>query len=148
MMKIRILRREIPQMTYYPTGIFRTYHSYPDPNDRAIITTFRSNQIKKNFEKRSPEFEGMKKFSMEHSFGDIKLSPIDSQLAPMTEVTKLPNGLLVASQEKPGLMSSFSLIIAAGSSFETQTGSNSNTGVTQMLENCAFGALSENRRMK
>eukprot|EP00607_Mallomonas_marina_P000776 CAMPEP_0182431346 /NCGR_PEP_ID=MMETSP1167-20130531/48485_1 /TAXON_ID=2988 /ORGANISM="Mallomonas Sp, Strain CCMP3275" /LENGTH=425 /DNA_ID=CAMNT_0024617591 /DNA_START=239 /DNA_END=1517 /DNA_ORIENTATION=- len=116
----------------------RSYHSYPDPNELPVITS-KVSDYKKTVSKDGKEFEAMKKFSMGKVFAGVPQSlGIKNTKAPETEVSYLPNGLTVASQELPGLMSSFALIVGTGSAFETQSGPEANTGVTQMLEQSAF----------
>ena len=140
MLKLSIFRRALRllQPRFPSSTVLRKYHSYPDPNELPVITTYKSSQSNRQVEKRSSDFDGMKKFSMINAYGDVPSKGANHHLVPITEMTKLPNGLLVASQEKNGLMSSFSLIVAAGSSFECQKDGLFETGVTQMLENCAF----------
>lgn len=133
-----IQRPLLCQVQVYYCSLSRSYHSYPDPKETPIITSARSEQ-KRVTEKLGPEFDELKKFSLENKF-NVKEVPCDSvqQRAPITQVSKMKNGLTVASQELPGLMSSFALLTCFGSSFENQSGPIKNTGVTQMLEHCAF----------
>jgi len=92
----------------------RRYHSYPDPSERPIITTARSAQAK-SIRKLGEDFEHMKKFDMRQEFGSVNMERINYKpIEPTTEVSKLSNGLTVASQDKSGLMSSFGLIVGAG----------------------------------
>eukprot|EP01041_Mallomonas_annulata_P007059 gene7059-14362_t len=116
----------------------RLYHSYPDPNETPVISSTTSKQ-EKTVLKSGEDFEAMLKFSMKDVFAGVPISSgIKNTKAPQTEVSRLSNGLTIASQELPGLMSSFALIIGSGSSFETQHGDETNTGVTHLIEQSAF----------
>ena len=83
--------------------------------------------------------KGGNKFKLDESFKLDKVFPgvppgkkIEDQPLYSTMSTKLENGLTVASQDMPGLMTSIAFIVSAGSSYEEQTGS------TQMLELSSF----------
>jgi len=93
-----------------------------------------------------PEFQLDPKFKMEDLFpGTPVSSGIDAAAPPPTLTTKLENGLIVASQDMPGMMTSLAFIVRAGSAYETQEGSTGNTlGATQFLEFHAFRST-ENR---
>ncbi|KAF0689618.1 Aste57867_18949 [Aphanomyces stellatus] len=62
------------------------------------------------------------------------LKPASQLKAPRTELTVLPNGLRVISQETYGQASTVGLFIDAGSRFEDD----SNTGITHMMEHLGF----------
>jgi len=62
------------------------------------------------------------------------LSPASSKPRPVAQVTTLPNGMRVISEETYGAVSALSLFVDAGSRFETD----GNNGVSHMLEHMAF----------
>jgi mitochondrial-processing peptidase subunit alpha len=121
------------------------YHSYPDPNEVPKETRMlaKDSEVKRQIHDKSGNG-----FKLDESFGMEKVFPgvppgtkvADSASAPKTQHTVLSTGLTVASQDMPGLMTSFAFIVGTGSSYENQKegdGSN-NTGVTQALELAAF----------
>lgn len=62
------------------------------------------------------------------------LQPASAKPVPATQMTKLSNGLRVASEETYGTMSFFALIVDAGSRYETDA----NNGVSHLLQHMAF----------
>lgn len=91
------------------------YHSYPEPDEKPIITATKSEVAPKRFDKTLPEFKLKESYGLSQVFpgtpiskGIIKTSP------PKTVSTILANGLTVATQEMPGMMSSFALLVRTG----------------------------------
>ena len=92
----------------------RFYHSYPDPNEKPNITYAKAN-AEKIFDKKDKKFQLDDRFKMDNLFPGTPISKgISKENAPQTIVSTLDNGLTVASQEMPGLMSSFSFLVKAG----------------------------------
>jgi len=117
----------------------RCYHSYPDPNEKPIINTATSTVNKTITNKDTTEFQLDRSFKLDQPFPGVPISRgIGSLTQPTTMTTKLENGLIVASQEIPGMMTAFALIVRAGSSYERQSGANSDLGATHFLELNAF----------
>lgn len=93
---------------------FRGYHSYPDPNEVPVIKTSQPSSPKV-YDKKTPEFQLDQKFKMDDIFPGVPVSKgIGSSPPPPTLYTTLANGLTVASQEMPGLMTSVALIVRTG----------------------------------
>ena len=112
----------------------RSYHSYPDPKEKPVISQSRSNEEKK-LDKSKDEFKLANKFKLDAIFPGTPTSKgIGVGDAPATKSTVLSNGITVASQDMPGLMSSFAVIVRAGGSYETQEGADCDMGATHMLE--------------
>lgn len=120
----------------------RGYHSYPDPNEKPVITTSVSSVEKQIKDKNGKEFTLDSKFNLEKMFPGVPVSKgINSSVAPEVKSTILSNGLTVATQEMPGLMSSFAFMIGTGSASEIQNSKNPDevtTGTVHMLELTAF----------
>eukprot|EP01035_Chromulina_nebulosa_P027779 gene27779-36579_t len=117
----------------------RFYHSYPDPNEKPNITYAKANATEKMLDKNDKKFQLDDRFKIDNLFPGTPISKgISKENAPQTIVSTLENGLTVASQEMPGLMSSFSFLVKAGSAFEIQSGDTTNTGSVQFLELSAF----------
>jgi len=73
--------------------------------------------------------------SLDQEFpGMPELSPASARPKPDSQVTVLPNGLTVASEENYEQITSLGMFIEAGSSYETDA----NTGVSHLLEHMAF----------
>lgn len=138
--------RNIFKLVSSPRNILwaRSYHSYPDPTEKPQVTVNKS-QVTKTINKDSPSFKLADKFKLEKVFPGTPVNGgIGKTSPPPTLVTKLSNGLSVATQEMPGLMSSFALIVRSGSSYEKQGGEYDETGLTHFLELNAF-RTSKNR---
>jgi processing peptidase subunit alpha len=89
--------------------------------------------VKKQLDKSGGEFNLDESFRMDSVFPGVPSGKkIGDQPMPSTTSTTLENGLTVASQDMPGLMTSFAFIVKSGSSYESQT------GTTQMLELSSF----------
>eukprot|EP01038_Epipyxis_sp_PR26KG_P013413 gene13413-17987_t len=117
----------------------RYYHSYPTSDDKPVVSTFNASQstVAKNIvDKSTDHFILDEKFKMEKSFpGFQTVEGNDGGLKlHQTRSTTLSNGLTVASQQSNGLMSSFCFIVRMGSSYEQQSGSPQETGITHLLE--------------
>jgi hypothetical protein len=92
----------------------RSYHSYPDPNEKPRISTTVSTAAKQ-IDKASGIFDIDKKFRLDTPFPGVTLGkPIKDSTTPNTISTKLENGLTVATQENPGLMTSFAFVVRTG----------------------------------
>lgn len=97
-----------------PTILCRSYHSYPDPNEVPIISSFKS-AVTKQLDKSQSPFNLDKKFRLDKAFPGIPItSGNTSSQYPKTYVSKLDNGITIASQDLPSLMSSFTVIVGAG----------------------------------
>src|SRR5690606_33672157 len=66
--------------------------------------------------------------------GIPKLQPFSQKPKPKTEMTVLPNGLRVVSEETYRASSSLGLFVDAGSRYETDA----NNGVSHLMEHMAF----------
>lgn len=122
----------------------RGYHSFPDPSDKGVITHSKSETVK-TIDKNSPLFQLDSTFKMDKLFPGTPISSgIGKTDPPPTVVSKLNNGLSVATQEMPGMMSSFALIVRSGSSYEKQNGGDDETGLAHFMELNAFRS-SKNR---
>lgn len=122
----------------------RSYHTYPDADDKGVethATAKEANVAKQILDKSGQGFILDKKFKIGEIFPGV---PQGTKVKPGADVPKtlhtiLPSGLTIASQDMPGLMTSFAFMVGTGSSYECQDGSTSdNTGVTQLLELTAF----------
>ncbi len=92
----------------------RCYHSYPDPNEKPRISTTKSTSAKL-IDKSTGVFDIDKKFRLDAPFPGIVLGkPITDSTTPKTISSKLKNGLTIATQENPGLMSSFAFVVRTG----------------------------------
>jgi hypothetical protein len=101
-----------PTLSYSNT--IRGYHTYPDPDEKPQISYSKSDS-KQQLNKS--EFNLDKKFGFDVVFpGYSESKGIGKTVStPETYISKLSrNGLTVASQDLPGLMTSFALIIRAG----------------------------------
>ena len=122
----------------YSVSSINRYHSYPNPDEKPQISTTTST-VKKQLNK--DEFALDNKFKMEKVFPGIVLgNPIRDSTTPQTIATKLSNGLTVATQEMPGLMTSLAFVVKTGSSFENQKDHDpeNNLGASHFLELNAF----------
>lgn len=97
----------------YATGL-RSYHSYPDPDEKPVIQTNQSTYVKTH-NKEDPKFQLDQKHKLDKIFpGVVVSSGIGSTQQPPTLTSILDSGLSVASQEMPGMMTSIALIVRAG----------------------------------
>ncbi|RYH32254.1 hypothetical protein EON65_00975 [archaeon] len=93
----------------------RAYHSYPEPGEKPEIRTTTAPAGIKQLDKTSNELKLHDKFRLDKPFPDMPaVKPLISSATPPTLSTKLDNGLTVATQEMPGLMSSVAFIVKAG----------------------------------
>jgi hypothetical protein len=98
----------------YCVTAFRSYHSYPDPNEKPIIHTSKSTQAK-TYNKDDPAFQLAAKFKLDKLFPGVDMATgIGATQSPPTITTTLDNGLSVASQELPGMMTSIALLVKTG----------------------------------
>lgn len=92
----------------------RGYHSYPDPNEKADIKTTVS-KYEKTLDKASMSLALDSKFKIDTMFPGVPISKgIGATPPPPTLSSFLDNGLRVASQEMPGLMTSIAIIVRVG----------------------------------
>lgn len=114
--KISVLSRPtLPKRSYRHTSL-QSYHSYPDPDDKPVITSAKST-VKPKLDKSSMKLDS--KFRLDKIYPGFSASDKSNNLpAPKTEMTKLANGLTVASQDVPGLMTSFAFMVRAGRYFD------------------------------
>jgi hypothetical protein len=91
------------------------YHSYPNPEERPVISTTQAPKEMKKLFKDGSDFYLHDKFRLDLPFsGTPPFKPIVSSKTPPTLSTRLENGLTVATQETPGLMSSIAFIVRTG----------------------------------
>jgi hypothetical protein len=95
--------------------LIRCYHSYPDPNEKPVVSQALST-ASRSLDKSNQIFQLDKKFRLDEAFPGIKLGQgSNASTYPETRITRLQNGITVASQDLPSsLMSSFAVIIDAG----------------------------------
>jgi processing peptidase subunit alpha len=137
-MNLRISNKIKLNKSSFGRIIPRFYQTYPDPNENPKISTSVSS-VEKQLNKSDGKFNLADKFKLDQLFPGVPISKgIVKGVQPTTKSTTLSNGLTIASQEMPGLMSSFAFIVNSGSAFEIQDGTNLNTGVTHVLELTAF----------
>jgi hypothetical protein len=130
-MMLRAVYRRVSSSTL--RACRRRYHSYPDPNEKPVITvTVSDKQRVGTTEKKVEELD---KFKMTEMFPGVLMSTgISKWDAPETEATKLGNGLRVVSHEMHGQMTSVTLFVNVGSAHETQD----TAGATHLSEILAF----------
>jgi hypothetical protein len=94
---------------------WRYYHSYPDRNEKPVITTSKSN-VEKTVDKKALGVNLHQSFNLSKCFPGISHGKSLSSQAefPQTVTTKLSNGLVVASQDFYSLMTSFAFVVKAG----------------------------------
>jgi hypothetical protein len=92
----------------------RNYHSYPDPNEKPRISTFKSDAVKTLTSKE--KFSLNSDFHMKKAFPGSPLSEgINLTNPPQVQTSNLSNGLLIASHELPGsMMATFAFIVKCG----------------------------------
>ena len=66
--------------------------------------------------------------------GTPKLVPAKQQMKPEVNITTLPNGLRVISENRPGCITSFGMFVDVGSRYENYE----NNGVSHLLEHMAY----------
>ena len=113
--------------------LYRNYHSYPDPSEKAIVTTSRSSATRQ-LDKTKLDFKLNERFNIEKPFLSIDSKSSGTLQEALCYSTILSNGLRVASEDRHTLMTSIAFVVKTGSSYETDK----NTGVTQLLELNAF----------
>jgi hypothetical protein len=108
-----------PQSRHYNFGklfpnIVNSYHTYPDPKEEPKISSIVSNATK-TLDKSRNDFALDSKFKFEIPFPGTNIPGEKSDTSPPQIVSSvLDNGLTVATQEVPGLMSSFTFLVKAG----------------------------------
>ena len=98
-----------------PRFLGQRYHTYPDPDEKPIITEAKS-ETTRTVKKEGERFEAMKRYVVDKPFEiphDIASGSAFKE-EPKTEVTKLKNGLTIATQDMPGLMCSLSFLVKTG----------------------------------
>lgn len=95
------------------TPLCRGYHSYPDPNEKPVVSTFKSDG-KKMGEKAAIALKNS--LPMDVAFpGSPTPTGIGKNSAPTIKESTLSNGLTVTSQELPGsLMVTLGFIVKCG----------------------------------
>lgn len=92
----------------------RAYHSYPDPNEKPVVKTSVS-KYEKSIDKATLSLALDSKFKVDTLFPGVPVSKgIGATPPPPTLSTVLDNGLRVASQEMPGLMTSIAILVRTG----------------------------------
>jgi alpha-acetolactate decarboxylase len=92
----------------------RTYHSFPDPNEKPQISSAKSD-VKKTLDKSLPDFNLKNSIKLDQDFPGVPHSSgIKKQKSPETLSTKLTNGVTVATQDTHGLMSSIAFLAHTG----------------------------------
>ncbi len=91
------------------------YHSYPDPSEKPIVS-FTKSSTAKRIDKNAADFLKLDvAHKMDKIFPGTPISKgISKATPPETISTVLSNGLTVATQEMPGLMSSFAFLVRTG----------------------------------
>lgn len=91
----------------------RGYHSYPDPNEKPVISTFKSDG-KKLGDKAAISLKNSHRMDIPFP-GSPTPTGIGKNSAPVIKESKLSNGLTVTSQELPGsLMVTLGFIVKCG----------------------------------
>lgn len=95
------------------TPLCRGYHSYPDPNEKPVVSTFKSDGKKLG---AKPAISLKNSLPMDVAFpGSPTPTGIGKNSAPAIKESKLSNGLIVTSQELPGsLMVTLGFIVKSG----------------------------------
>lgn len=124
--------------------LLRNYHSYPDPNEKPVISSSRSNissvaAIPKD--EASLALSTASSLPMDAEYPGFSFTSREktTSTAPFpTKQSRLSNGLTVVSQDSFSLMTSLALVVGSGSANERQVGEGYNGGVTNMIELMAF----------
>jgi hypothetical protein len=92
-----------------------SYHSFPDPAEKPLITKSTANYKKTIDKKNEPGYTVDAKFKLENQFPGVVVSTgISSTERPKTLSTVLTNGITVSSQDTLGLMTTLSFLIQVG----------------------------------
>lgn len=95
-----------------------SYHTYPDPKEQPKISSTVSNATK-SLDKSKNEYALDSKFNFEAPFPGTSVQGKKVGTSPPQIVSSvLDNGLTVATQEVPGLMSSFTFVVKTGRYFK------------------------------
>jgi hypothetical protein len=90
------------------------YHTYPDANDKGVLTKSSSPNIRQ-IDKSKLETSIDKKFKMDKVFPGLVLNrDPSSRIESETICTTLSNGLRVVSEDRYSLMTSISFVVKAG----------------------------------
>ncbi len=119
----------------------RLYHSFPDPEEKPKIS-YSSSSRKSKIKKKAYSFidDTEKKHDDNTTSVNFYSNPSSNKNQfgnheEFTDISKLSNGLSVASQDMHGLMSSFAFAVGSGSSSENPS---IECGASQMLELTAW----------
>lgn len=100
-------------MTFTTHVVRASFHSYPDENEKPVITSTISTHKKTLVKDKSFDLDS--KFELRTAFPGV---PSNSGIKISQELpihtSKLSNGLTVATQDLPGLMSSIAFVVNAG----------------------------------
>lgn len=92
----------------------RSYHSFPNPGEVPVISSALASKDKTS-NKLPVAHSVYEKFRLDKPFPGVPpTKPIVSSKIPPTRATQLSNGLTVATQEMPGMMSSIAFLVHAG----------------------------------
>ena len=108
-------------VTGFLRGTVCSYHTYPQPGEKPLITKHKST-VQKQLDKSSGQWEDelkklKNKFNVSSRFPGYEESSVDAKTraAPEPEMTKLDNGLTVVSLDTvEKTMKSFAFLIKSG----------------------------------
>lgn len=93
---------------------YAMYHTFPDPNEKPVITTSIS-EIKKQLDKSKLDISLDDTFKMHNQFPDFNnYNKSISNVNTKTLSTTLKNGLVVASEDRYSLMTSLAFVVKTG----------------------------------
>ena len=94
-------------------GVQRNYHTYPAPDEKPILTKFKSSTVRQ--EKKGKEFDVNELLKMESNIAPTATNAADATVPVFVEhSSQLSNGIRVVSQDTTGLMTSFSFTVGSG----------------------------------
>lgn len=93
----------------------QSYHSYPDPKEKAQTSSFRSNTVKQ-LDKTKGLFNLNDNYQLDKLFPGVSMGKgLNSAQKPDVQTSTLSNGLVVATQDYPGaMMTTFAFIVKCG----------------------------------
>ena len=124
--------------------LLRSYHSYPDPNEKPVISSSRSTissvaAIPKDETALALSTASSLPMDAEYPGFSFTSRMGTSNAVPFpTLQSRLSNGMAVVSQDSFSLMTSLAVVIGSGSANERQADEGYNGGVTNMIELLAF----------